>query len=102
MALMNEPCTRCGSTGHACCCRVCTYVIPPVRTVQQQAAYGTLFPQTTASAGGDYMMNVSTVVIGEPLWLPAGSTASAGHRCVACGKEHVNCCGLCPHWIPLR
>lgn len=24
-----------------------------------------------------------------------------GHQCVACGKEHANCCGLCPHWVPL-
>jgi hypothetical protein len=24
-----------------------------------------------------------------------------GHACVACGLEHVGCCGLCPHWVPL-
>jgi predicted ArsR family transcriptional regulator len=24
-----------------------------------------------------------------------------GHRCVACGIAHGNCCGLCPQWIPL-
>jgi hypothetical protein len=27
--------------------------------------------------------------------------ARHGHVCVACGLEHVNCCGLCPHWVPL-
>ena len=24
-----------------------------------------------------------------------------GHACVACGIEHVSCCGLCPRWVPL-
>ncbi len=40
--------------------------------------------------------------------LPAAEVAAfsrivtaGGHQCVACGIAHVNCCGLCPHWVPL-
>ncbi len=31
---------------------------------------------------------------------PSGAD-SRGHACVACGLEHVNCCGLCPRWVAL-